>query len=577
MNGKYLFAQKFKFEDHLNRYTMTFKDESYENKYQKYKFGKKNLLLIIGIGLFFNIINIIVRTVHVFFQAKFEIDPSSTPQLKQALINMIFAFLVIAIETLCFYLKCLKFCRGFFAVISMTVASVFTSYDYSTNKCITNVPLFVSLSVFCFITIILIAFLYSSNWIMGSLQILIMIIGIDFYIIFYPATWFQDKPFLIAVSLSSAISLLLSIYYVEYFQRKSIFRRIVTKKQRKVIEGILEKLPIPLIISQNGKVNYINNEFTKIGENNHNDLVQNEEEKNQISSREFAERSFQNNFIHYKDILPNLVCRENNSTFYDIIGRQELLKDVHLFFPKINNNKQIFEAVSIMVEIEDKPTILYMLKDLTNYEKVKDLKSKKKFQRIYLASITHDFRTPLSIISGNTELLLEIENNQEKRKYIQYINKASTMLTFLVQDILDFSQLKAGCLKLNITKFNLLNEANIIIDLFQEKFEKKNLYLKLKKDINIPEIVISDSNRIKQVLMNLVSNAFKFTLEGGVEINIKTSPENCNILVINVNDTGVGIPQSSLAQLFREYGKLEFHSSLNPNGVGLGLKICKQI
>ena len=482
---------------------------------------------------------IIIRAIHIFFQSLYQIDPTSTPQLSLALANLILGFPVFVIEIVCFYIKCLKNCRGFCAVIIMAISSITSSSDYSTAKCITSVPLFVSLSIFCFITIILIAFLYSSNWILGSLQILIMIGAIDYYIIFYPAVWFQDKPFLIAVSISTAISLILSIFYLEYSQRKSIFRRIITKKQRKVIEGILEKLPVPLIISQNGKVNYINNEFIKIDDNNHNDLIQREEEKYQISTRECLDKTSHNALNSSENILINLVCRESNSNFFQIIERQELLKEVHLFFPKKNNKKQIFEAVSIMDEIEDKPTILYMLKDLTNYEKVKDLKSKKKFQRIYLASITHDFRTPLSIISGNTELLLELENNKEKRKYIQYINKASTMLSFLVQDILDFSQLKAGCLKLNITRFNLLNEANIIIDLFHEKFEKKNLFLKLKQDSFIPEIVMSDANRIKQVLMNLISNAFKFTSEVGIEIISCLDPNDNGKVEIKVKDSGV--------------------------------------
>ena len=243
-----------------------------------------------------------------------------------------------------------------------------------------------------------------------------------------------------------------------------------------------------------------------------------------------------------------------------------------------DGNCKTFEASSTFIEIIDNSkAILYLLKDLTNYEKIKDLNEKQKYQQIYFASITHDFRTPLSIISGNTELLLDKIENEDDRKYLKNIHNASAMLSLLVQDILDFSQIKAGILKVTNSTFSITKEFLLIIELFKEKFETKGLFLKFHKQENTPDKVTNDCNRIKQILVNLVSNALKFTTKGGVRIKVKKDKMNNSKIKVSVKDTGVGISPENINKLFTEFGKLEQHSNLNPNGIGLGLKICKEI
>ena len=283
------------------------------------------------------------------------------------------------------------------------------------------------------------------------------------------------------------------------------------------------------------------------------------------------------NESQYNLILRNVKDKHAIQTMKEVIEQEKNLKEEEFEITILNKKVKYYEVTSIEFEMSEENSVLYLIKDITNFKKVNDLKNKQKYQRIYFASITHDFRTPLSIISGNSDLLYDSEDDPEKANMIKNIKNASTLLSLLVLDILDFSQIKAGTLKINIMEFSIQNEFNIIIELFQEKYKSKGLYLKMNIAPNVPEIVSNDGNRLKQILLNLISNAFKFTVNGGVIVNIKIDDVIPTTIVVRVEDTGVGMEEADKNKLFKEFGKLERHSQLNPNGVGLGLKICKQI
>jgi len=213
---------------------------------------------------------------------------------------------------------------------------------------------------------------------------------------------------------------------------------------------------------------------------------------------------------------------------------------------------------------------------MTAFNKIKELQVREKYQRTYFASITHDFRTPIGIISGNSEILLDLVTDSYQRKQIINIHQASYILLLLVQDILDYSQLKEGTLQIASSEFILEKELASLTDLFIPKFRDKGLTLMFNINKRVPKTIFNDANRIKQILMNLISNAFKFTKQGYVEVHVDFDERDKKV-IINVKDTGVGMEASEADTLFKEYSKLQRHQELNPMGIGLGLHICKQL
>lgn len=227
------FDLKSNFRENLNSISMTFINPDYEDSYQKYKYGKKNFLVIIGINLLANIGLLTIRGVSSILDAWL----NSSTELRINSSFMIFLTIIMALmvgfEILSFFILKMKLFRGFSLSISLTAGTVYMSQNYSYTMFLTSSPVLVPSSIFVIITVIIGAFLYSSNWICGSLQIFIMIGGFDYFLLSFPCNWFNDKPFWLACSISTCISLILCIYYFEYFQRKSVFRRIESDNQRK--------------------------------------------------------------------------------------------------------------------------------------------------------------------------------------------------------------------------------------------------------------------------------------------------------------------------------------------------------
>jgi len=344
---------------------------------------------------------------------------------------------------------------------------------------------------------------------------------------------------------------------------------------REKLKEILHRIPEPIVLTQNGKIKWANDSLLEINSNHDNSDHSIEGRENTV--REINKAGQQMKPFLCVTILKSIVNKESNESLLNFVRSSTIVNTPQVLHFGKGSSSRKFELISTSFNYRNDKSIMYLLKDLTNFEKFKEIKAKQKFERLYFASITHDFRTPLSIISGNSELLLDSEDNPEKRKLILGIFKSASMLSLLVQDVLDLSQLKAGTLKIANGEFFIKEIFQSIVDLFIEKYENKGIYLNLIIHNSVPEKIISDKNRIKQVLMNLVSNALKFTLNGGVEIYVQNYESNDSLIQVQVQDSGVGIGSEDMSKLFTEFGRLDSHSKLNPNGVGLGLNICKHI
>ncbi|MEO9258634.1 MAG: ATP-binding protein [Crocinitomicaceae bacterium] len=197
----------------------------------------------------------------------------------------------------------------------------------------------------------------------------------------------------------------------------------------------------------------------------------------------------------------------------------------------------------------------------------------------FLANMSHEIRTPLNAIVGFTNQLVKSEQAPEQVDQINIIKKSSEHLLHIVNEILDYSKLENGSLKLENISFNPAEIANDVRDMMFQKSLDREIILSVDVAQNIPKALIGDPVRIRQIILNLVSNALKFTENGHVIIRLK-----CNLfiekkvdLIIEVEDTGIGIPKDKIDQIFNMFVQAESDTTRKYGGTGLGLSICKRI
>ena len=561
----------------IHPFTLKYENPKNEEYFQEYKYEKKNLLLAIGFCIFFNAFIQSLRKTQVFLFNFFQLSTYQEMPLPLGISILVTGNLAYILEILVFFINPLRILRGFAISIIPIGSGIVTSYINIKITCqSSSTPTVVLVMIFYLMTSILCSFIYASNWICGAIQVIIIIILMDIYIMYFDWSWASDKPFLLAISLSTLICLVLAIYYFEYIQRKCVLMKIIAETQTKNFNMIVDKLPEPIIFANNGNCHCYNEAFIKICQPESQISFRGAEEENNMNEIHSVPVINSNDF-HPEIIISKLISENQQISLKEVISRNDHVEEEEFKLIEESETKKVFEISSFNLQFNDKDYFIYLLKDLNHYYKIKELKMKEQCQTVYFASIVHDFRTPLSIISGCTELLMDSCLNQYQQSHLIKIVNSSSFLSLLVQDILDFSQLKGGNFSIDVQNFNIENEFQSILDLMMDKYNDKGLYLKMEIGIEVPKYIMNDSNRLKQILMNLLSNAIKFTKKGGVKIKVSKKLDNYNFIEVKVQDTGIGIKQEDMKLLFKEYCKIGSHKSLNPKGIGLGLFICKKI
>ncbi|MFH1018992.1 MAG: 7TM diverse intracellular signaling domain-containing protein [Pseudomonadota bacterium] len=206
-----------------------------------------------------------------------------------------------------------------------------------------------------------------------------------------------------------------------------------------------------------------------------------------------------------------------------------------------------------------------------------DAASKAKSQ--FLASMSHEIRTPMNAILGMANMAVKIAETAKLQRYLAIIQDSGKALLTLINDILDFSKIEAGRLDLEYANFDLRETVESLADLFGKQAADKNLELLLNVHGNSPCAIIGDSLRLRQILINLVNNAIKFTEKGEVAITAHCEKQNDDkaVLHFSVRDTGSGINHDQIRQLFSEYTQADSSTSRLYGGTGLGLAISRQL
>jgi len=202
-----------------------------------------------------------------------------------------------------------------------------------------------------------------------------------------------------------------------------------------------------------------------------------------------------------------------------------------------------------------------------------------KAKTIFLSNISHEIRTPMNGIVGMVDILKRSQLTQEQLDYLDVIEVSSGNLLMIINDVLDFSKIEAGQITFEKTRFNLSDEINQVLKILQYKIAQKNLDISFKIAPDLPQQLIGDPLRLKQVLINLCDNAIKFTSEGSVHIRVEfvEIAELSVRLRFEIQDTGIGISHENQSKLFKSFSQVDSSTTRKFGGIGLGLAISKNL
>ncbi|MBK7762872.1 MAG: response regulator [Bacteroidetes bacterium] len=197
----------------------------------------------------------------------------------------------------------------------------------------------------------------------------------------------------------------------------------------------------------------------------------------------------------------------------------------------------------------------------------------------FLSNMSHEIRTPMNAIIGFTKVVLNTELSVKQKEYLNAIKLSGDALVVLINDILDLAKVDSGKMTFEQTPFRMSMSISSMLHLFEPKIQEKNLALVKEYDEHIPEVLIGDAVRLHQIILNLVSNAVKFTNTGKITVSVKLIKEDDvqADIQFSVSDTGIGIPEAKIGQIFENFQQASSGTSRLYGGTGLGLAIVKQL
>ena len=349
----------------------------------------------------------------------------------------------------------------------------------------------------------------------------------------------------------------------------------------------LDESSIVSITDQKGIINYANDNFCKISKYNCADLIG-------------KDHRIINSGYHSKEFIRNLWVTISNGKIWKGELRNKAKDDTiywvdSTIVPFLDGNGKPYQYIVIRTDITEQKNIEAELTtakivaefatsnakeaqmDAENATEIAENAVKAKQQ--FLSNMSHEIRTPMNAIIGFTKVVLKTDLSLKQKEYLNAIKTSGDALIVLINDILDLAKVDSGKMTFEQTPFRLSVSIAAMLHLFETKIQEKNLSLTKKYDNRIPEVLSGDPVRLHQIILNLVSNAVKFTASGNITVSVHLLSETDDNVTIEfaVKDTGIGIPENKIEKIFENFQQASSGTSRLYGGTGLGLAIVKQL
>lgn len=275
-------------------------------------------------------------------------------------------------------------------------------------------------------------------------------------------------------------------------------------------------------------------------------------------------------------VLPNFIIEFKKCT------KRRFSESVEFQFKCKDKSYTFFEFNSINLKQKDGLEGLILdCRDISQRKKdALELLRAQKTKELFLANISHEIRTPINGIAGMADLLSQNPSADDQTLYLKAIKTAAENLKVIINDILDLASIESGKLKFEKINFHLDETIRSLVDTFRLQSHEKGILLEYKMDPKIPSVFIGDPVRLNQILINLISNALKFTHQGSIKISVtldQIKDEKDYYLRFEIKDTGIGIPKSKLKTIFESFSQADASVTRKYGGTGLGLTIVRQL
>ncbi len=383
------------------------------------------------------------------------------------------------------------------------------------------------------------------------------ILGMEFGIVFSLKTDFIAK----AVAKNAIIIVIVTLLFISliilillFFIFKNRNEQQILKESELVLKQILESLPIGvLVVDKDKKIQKANKTALE--------MLSLEGEK-ELVGKDISDR-----FLIGKNLL------HLNKFGFPFDANQFITYEK-------NGDEIVIYKREIPIVLQGEEVLLEAFIDVTPLEKARKQEAlANEAKSDFLAKMSHEIRTPLNGIIGMADAFSQHKPNKEQQEFISIIRKSADLLLSIINDILDFSKIEAGKMMLEEIPFRLGHEISFALQLFTAKAEDKGLELTMDIEPDVPDNIIGDPFRLRQVLSNLLDNAIKFSKEGKVNLRATRVEEYCGNITLqfDIEDTGIGIPKEHLGTMFDSFTQADGSTTRKYGGTGLGIAISKQL
>ena len=290
-------------------------------------------------------------------------------------------------------------------------------------------------------------------------------------------------------------------------------------------------------------------------------------------------------FMNQLTLVSNLcsAIRRGEYTYFDLPNQPVESQDENeMLFLMRNMNWMVRQIENRESELESRveartTELLHINRELKRAKEAADESARSKSE--FLATMSHEIRTPMNAVLGMSELILETQLDTRQKEFLTILRSSAMSLLTIINNILDFSKLDAGKVEIETISVNVRDLIEEITDMFKTELMDKQIELILDIDARVPRSLYTDPVRLRQVLVNLVSNALKFTEQGEITIGVKYHCQEGtgNELLFSIRDTGIGMDPAILSRLFHAFSQADGSTTRRFGGTGLGLAISKKL